>query len=89
MVVSNCSPRLVSEDEREGQIARARTLKQLNISSREAGDLVMMGIGGFTPIEGFMGHDDWRGVSEEMRLSTGCSGRYRLLCRPTPTARRP
>ena len=65
-------PRLVSEDEREGQIARARTLKQLNISSREAGDLVMMGIGGFTPIEGFMGHDDWRGVSEEMRLSTGC-----------------
>ena len=31
----------------------------------------MLGIGGFTPLEGFMSHDDWRGVCDEMRTSQG------------------
>ena len=65
-------PLLVHEDERDDQLERARTLKQLDISSREAGDLVMMGIGGFTPLEGFMSHADWRGVCDELRLANGC-----------------
>ena len=30
--------------------SRARTLRSLRISSREKGDLVMLGIGGFTPL---------------------------------------
>ena len=51
--------------------ARARTLPQVRISSREKGDLVMLGIGGFTPLEGFMTHADWRGVCDEMRTSGG------------------
>ena len=65
-------PLLIHEDERDDQTKRAHTLKPLNISSREAGDLVMMGIGGFTPLEGFMGHDDWHGVCEAMSLASGC-----------------
>ena len=65
-------PLLVSKDERKEQIRRARGLKKLDISSREAGDLVMMGIGGFTPLTGFMDHDDWRSVCDEMHLSNGC-----------------
>lgn len=65
-------PLLVDEDERDEQTKRAQTLPQLDLSSREAGDLVMMGIGGFTPLEGFMGHDDWRGVCEEMSLANDC-----------------
>ena len=28
---------------------KAKTLPKINISSREAGDLIMLGIGGFTP----------------------------------------
>jgi sulfate adenylyltransferase len=31
----------------------------------------MLGIGGFTPLEGFMGHDDWRGVCRDMRTTAG------------------
>ena len=46
------------------ELERARTLPQVRVSSRERGDLVMMGIGGFTPLEGFMSHDDWNGVCE-------------------------
>ena len=38
--------------------ARAETLPAIRVSSREAGDLVMMGIGGFTPLAGFMGYAD-------------------------------
>ena len=51
--------------------ARARTLRQLRITSREKGDLVMLGIGGFTPLGGFMTRSDWEGVCNEMRTSHG------------------
>jgi sulfate adenylyltransferase len=50
---------------------RAQTLPQLRITSREKGDLIMLGIGGFTPLEGFMARDDWKGVCDEMRLANG------------------
>ena len=51
--------------------ARAETLPAIRVSSREAGDLVMMGIGGFTPLAGFMGYADWRGVCDDMRMENG------------------
>jgi sulfate adenylyltransferase len=50
---------------------RAATLPTLRISSREAGDLVMLGIGGFTPLEGFMTHADWQGVCDGMKTASG------------------
>lgn len=50
---------------------RARSLPKVKITSREAGDLVMMGIGGFTPIEGFMSHADWKGVCADYTLDNG------------------
>ena len=53
------------------EIARARTLPPLRISSREKGDLVMLGIGGFTPLEGFMTRADWEGVCERYRMASG------------------
>jgi sulfate adenylyltransferase len=51
--------------------ARARTLPVVRVSSREKGDLVMLGIGGFTPLEGFMTHADWRGVCDACRTAAG------------------
>jgi sulfate adenylyltransferase len=51
--------------------ARANTLPALRISSREKGDLVMLGIGGFTPLEGFMTHADWDGVCKDFRTAAG------------------
>ncbi len=53
------------------EMRRAQTLPQLRITSREKGDLIMLGIGGFTPLEGFMAHDDWKGVCDEMKLANG------------------
>ncbi len=53
------------------EIGRAKTLPALRISSREKGDLVMLGIGGFTPLEGFMTRADWEGVCERYRTASG------------------
>jgi sulfate adenylyltransferase len=50
---------------------RAATLPQVRLSSREVGDLIMLGIGGFTPLRGFMGAADWRGVCDDLRLANG------------------
>jgi sulfate adenylyltransferase len=50
---------------------RAATLPQLTVSSREKGDLVMLGIGGFTPLAGFMSRADWQGVCEDMAIASG------------------
>jgi sulfate adenylyltransferase len=50
---------------------RARSLVRVLLSPREKGDLVMLGGGGFTPLEGFMGEADWRGACENMRLADG------------------
>jgi sulfate adenylyltransferase len=51
--------------------ARARSLPKVAVSSREKGDLVMLGIGGFTPLDGFMTHADWQGVCDGMRMANG------------------
>jgi sulfate adenylyltransferase len=53
------------------ETARAKTLPAVRISSREKGDLVMLGIGGFTPLDGFMTRADWEGVCERYRTAAG------------------
>ncbi len=58
-------PLLLEGAERDQELARAKTLKQVPMTSRETSDLIMMGIGAFTPLTGFMGKDDWRGVCDE------------------------
>jgi len=50
---------------------RAAALPGLRVSSRERGDILMLGIGGFTPLDGFMTSADWRGVCDGMRLASG------------------
>lgn len=62
---------LLSGKEKEEELKRAEKLPKLVMSSRETGDLIMLGIGGFTPLEGFMGKDDWKGVCAEMKMING------------------
>ncbi len=62
---------LLQGEELAAERRRAETLPQARITSREVGDLIMMGIGGFTPLKGFMGHDDWKGVCAEMKMTDG------------------
>jgi len=64
-------PRLLVGPELRDAQARAGSLPRLTISSRETSDLIMLGIGAFTPLEGFMGKADWRGVCDEFRLADG------------------
>lgn len=64
-------PRLLAGPELVDARARATSLPRLAISSRETSDLIMLGIGAFTPLDGFMGKGDWRGVCDEFRLSDG------------------
>jgi len=59
---------LLEGEERAEELKRAKGLKLVPLSSREAGDLIMMGIGAFTPLDGFMGHADWRGCCEDYSL---------------------
>ena len=50
---------------------RAESLPKVMMSSREVGDLIMLGIGGFTPLGGFMCDEDWKGVCQDMKLKDG------------------
>ena len=51
--------------------ARARTLPKVPVSSRERGDLIMLGIGGFTPLDGFMTRADWKSVCGDLKTAAG------------------
>ena len=64
-------PLLLQGKERVDGLARAATLPQVRMSSRETGDLIMMGIGGFTPLTGFMTHADWQGVCDGYQMANG------------------
>jgi len=60
------SPAQVAEEKK-----RAKELTVVTLTSRETADLIMMGIGGFTPLEGFMGQADWKGSVGDMKLTDG------------------
>jgi sulfate adenylyltransferase len=64
-------PLLLAGAALKAELARAQTLPKLRVSSREKGDLIMLGIGGFTPLEGFMTHADWQGVCDGYRMASG------------------
>ncbi len=53
---------------RDAEVKRAAGMKKVPLTSRETGDLIMMGIGGFTPLDGFMGSADWKGVCDEFKM---------------------
>lgn len=64
-------PLLLEGKELEEEKKKAKTLTEVRTSSRETGDLIMLGIGGFTPLKGFMGHDDWKGVCDKYLMADG------------------
>jgi sulfate adenylyltransferase len=64
-------PLLLQGAAREAELTRARSLPKLPVTSREKGDIIMLGIGGFTPLDGFMTHADWSGVCDDYRTASG------------------
>lgn len=62
---------LLCGKEKEEELKKANGLKKIRLTSRETGDLIMLGIGGFTPLDGFMSYEDWKGVCTDMKMSNG------------------
>ncbi|MBW2643985.1 MAG: sulfate adenylyltransferase, partial [Deltaproteobacteria bacterium] len=62
---------LLEGAELEAEKKKAEGLKKITVSHREVGDLIMMGIGGFSPLTGFMGKTDWKGVCDNFQLADG------------------
>ena len=57
---SELSPRLVDETQRTDHLAEAKTLRSIRMTSRELSDLLMFGMGAYSPLEGFMNEESWR-----------------------------
>ena len=55
----------------EAEKKKAKGLKKIEISQRVKGDLIMIGIGGFSPLTGFMTKADWKGVCDDFLLADG------------------
>jgi len=64
-------PLLLSGEELIAETVRAQSFPMVAVSSREKGDIIMLGIGGFTPLDGFMTHADWQGVCDGMTMTNG------------------
>jgi len=64
-------PLLLPEPKRAERLKQAARLIQVPMTSRETSDFLMLGMGAYTPLTGFMGQDDWRGCCADMKLGTG------------------
>jgi len=64
-------PLLLPEIERREELKRAATLKKIPMTSRETSDVIMLAMGAYTPLDGFMGKADWEGVCSGMKMTTG------------------
>lgn len=62
---------LVRADDLDAKIKEATTLRSLQTSPREEADIMMFGQGAYTPLQGFMDHEDWKSVCENMHTASG------------------
>src|SRR5574341_1612897 len=67
---SELTPRLLDGEARREELKKAESLRKVPMTSRETSDLIMMGIGAFTPLDGFMGRDDWKGCCDAYSMPT-------------------
>lgn len=64
-------PLLLAGDELAAEKERATSLPVVKMTSRETSDLIMLAVGAFSPLNGFMCKDNYEHVVEEMHLSDG------------------
>ena len=64
-------PLLLKGEELKDAKEKAQSLAQIRMTTRERDDLIMMGIGAFSPLNGFMTKADWQGVCDEMKMRDG------------------
>ncbi len=64
-------PLMVSPESLASEKKRIATLPPIRMTSRETSDVIMMAMGAFSPLTGFMCHDDYTGVVRQMRMKNG------------------
>jgi sulfate adenylyltransferase len=65
------NPLLIEGEELEEEREKAKSLPTIHLTSRETSDLIMMAMGAFSPLEGFMGKDDYTRVVENRHMVDG------------------
>ena len=73
-------PLLLESAELDAAKSGAANLKRVDVTSREACDLFMMGIGAFTPLTGFMTKADWQDVCDSCTLASGTFWPIPITC---------
>ena len=63
--------RIATAVERQEFLDKADQLPRVQLDERATSDLVMIAIGGFSPLKGFMEQADYELVVEDMRLTNG------------------
>lgn len=64
-------PLLIPATERAEELKRAEKLRKVPLDSRAVSDVFMLAMGAYTPLDGFMGHSDWRGACVDMKTANG------------------
>jgi sulfate adenylyltransferase len=63
--------RLVPREQRDAMRAYAGTLPVIDMNARETSDLLLIAIGGMSPLDGFMGQAAYESVLDTMHLPSG------------------
>ena len=63
--------RIATASEREEFLAQAEHLPRVQLDERATSDLIAIAIGGFSPLNGFMGYADYEKVVDDMHLTNG------------------
>lgn len=63
--------RLLEGEELAEAKKRADEFPKVYMASRETSDLLMIGMGALSPLTGFMGKKDWKGICDEFKMGSG------------------
>lgn len=63
--------REIQGGEREAVLRTAIALPKVQLNSRQISDLLMIAIGGYSPLEGFLNEADYTSVRDRMKLANG------------------
>lgn len=65
------NPLILEGEELESQREKAKSMPSIRMTSRETSDLIMLAVGAFSPLAGFMLEKDYHSSVKEMRLDNG------------------
>jgi sulfate adenylyltransferase len=65
------TPLLIAKSDRKNALKKAKNLPKITMTSREMSDLLLLSMGAYTPLGGFMGKADWLSVCTDMKLEDG------------------